>query len=252
MPTRRNYRDLSLPERTQLVTVLTLMKMTGVIDRLAAAHAAFFDFGMHRTSHFLPWHRRFVSMFEKQAQRYVPGLALPYWDSTVDRSPSDPLWDQSFMGQFDSAWNLRRWLTGGANLPKEVREILGIRDGDVPHLATTANLADHLKKASYRSFCVTTENAYHDPPHRWVGGAMRGRSAPADPVFYLHHCWIDRMWAQWQEADGAVRFDAFETFASAGHAGHAGAFGPDDQLFGLGGTARQQFDYRALGYDYVL
>jgi len=27
---------------------------------------------------------------------------------------------------------------------------------------------------------------------------MAAADSPADPVFYLHHCWIDLLWAQWQ------------------------------------------------------
>ena len=27
---------------------------------------------------------------------------------------------------------------------------------------------------------------------------MGGVASPGDPVFYLHHCWIDLLWARWQ------------------------------------------------------
>jgi Common central domain of tyrosinase len=78
---------------------------------------------------------------------------------------------------------------------------------------------------------------------------MRGTNSPSDPVFYLHHCWIDRMWAQWQEADAGAKFNSFELFAESGM---TGAFGLDDPLVGIGGTARAQLNYKALGYDYIL
>ncbi|KAG2024167.1 tyrosinase central domain-containing protein [Coprinopsis cinerea AmutBmut pab1-1] len=30
---------------------------------------------------------------------------------------------------------------------------------------------------------------------------MSGRASPADPIFYLHHANLDRIWAKWQNAD---------------------------------------------------
>jgi Common central domain of tyrosinase len=152
MATRKNYRDLTGGEKQQLVTALTVAKLMGVVDRFAGIHSVFFTWGMHHTSHFFPWHRRFISLFEKQLQKFVPGVVLPYWDSTVDQSPSDPLWDQNFMGQFNSAWNLRRWLEDGASLPREVRELLGIRDEDIPRLAGPRDLTNHFNRATTGAF----------------------------------------------------------------------------------------------------
>jgi hypothetical protein len=41
--------------------------------------------------------------------------------------------------------------------------------------------------------------AMHNRAHVWVGGSMIPSSAPNDPVFFLHHSNIDRIWAQWQD-----------------------------------------------------
>ena len=39
----------------------------------------------------------------------------------------------------------------------------------------------------------------HNAVHVWVGGDMaRVATAPNDPVFYLHHCMVDKIWADWQ------------------------------------------------------
>ena len=33
----------------------------------------------------------------------------------------------------------------------------------------------------------------------WVGGSMGGiPTAPTDPIFWMHHAEIDRIWAEWQ------------------------------------------------------
>lgn len=38
----------------------------------------------------------------------------------------------------------------------------------------------------------------HNRVHIWVGGDMGPGTSPNDPVFFLHHCNIDRLWALWQ------------------------------------------------------
>ncbi|MGW3248681.1 tyrosinase family protein [Streptomyces sp. NPDC001070] len=37
----------------------------------------------------------------------------------------------------------------------------------------------------------------HNQVHTWVGGDMLPMSSPNDPVFFLHHCNVDRIWESW-------------------------------------------------------
>jgi hypothetical protein len=39
----------------------------------------------------------------------------------------------------------------------------------------------------------------HGSGHLWVGGHMHYLGSPNDPVFFLHHCFIDKCWAMWQQ-----------------------------------------------------
>ena len=34
---------------------------------------------------------------------------------------------------------------------------------------------------------------------------LNGVSSPGDPLFYLHHTWLDKIWADWQAKDKANR-----------------------------------------------
>jgi Common central domain of tyrosinase len=38
----------------------------------------------------------------------------------------------------------------------------------------------------------------HNRIHRYIGGTMEPPTSPNDPVFWLHHCYIDKLWADWQ------------------------------------------------------
>ncbi|MFD0568743.1 tyrosinase family protein [Kitasatospora gansuensis] len=42
----------------------------------------------------------------------------------------------------------------------------------------------------------------HNQVHRWVGGDMGPASSPNDPVFFLHHCNVDRIWEGWMHRHG--------------------------------------------------
>ena len=44
-------------------------------------------------------------------------------------------------------------------------------------------------------------NCRHTPTwlaHNAVGGDMAGAASPTDPLFWLHHAFIDKTWADWQ------------------------------------------------------
>ena len=221
MGVRKNYRNLTDAERDRFVQALYHVKSTGVVDQFAEIHARHFFDGIHQSSHFLPWHREMLLRFERELQEFHPDVTVPYWDSTVDRSPSDPLWDNSFLGQFNSAWSLRRAL-GSATLP------------------TPQQVQTNQERGTYDAFWPELEGVIHNPPHVWVGGVMAGVTSPGDPVFYLHHCWIDLLWARWQLAHPGA------PFVSSG----AGLGLNDPLMEWPDRTPANVLDHHALGYTY--
>jgi len=118
MAVRKNYRNLTSVERQRFVQALYYVKSRNVVDQFASLHREHFDHGIHRSSHFLPWHREFLRRFEDALRTFHPDVTIPYWDSTVDTSPSSPLWANDFLGQFNQAWGLGRAL-GSAPLPTQ-------------------------------------------------------------------------------------------------------------------------------------
>jgi tyrosinase len=97
----------------------------------------------------------------------------------------------------------------------------------------------------------------HNRVHLWVAGefgpddsiegTMAADSSPNDPVFYLHHANIDRIWAEWQRRHGR---DVYRPI-TGGPRGH----NLNDPMWpystiGLTITPRMMLDHRALGYIY--
>jgi tyrosinase len=88
----------------------------------------------------------------------------------------------------------------------------------------------------------------HNQVHVWVGGDMGPASSPNDPVFFLHHCNVDRLWERWMNINGRNYLP--DMSAPATLLGHR----IDDPLvspFGLSGTPRNQLDVSAQ-YTYDL
>ena len=50
------------------------------------------------------------------------------------------------------------------------------------------------------------ETILHNAAHLWVGGSMATATSPNDPVFFLHHANVDRLWARWQDLHPEERF----------------------------------------------
>src|SRR5918995_5139703 len=86
----------------------------------------------------------------------------------------------------------------------------------------------------------------HNRVHIWVGGDMGPGTSPNDPVFFLHHCNVDRIWARWQHEHPAAAYEP----AAGGPPGH----NLNDVMQHLtiaGATPAGSLDYRrTMGFVY--
>lgn len=187
----------------------------------------------HRAAAFLPWHREFILRFERDLQLIDASVTLPYWDWTVNNA-SDPIggspWTDDFMGAMDpitdmvttGPFRVGNWILKvhdpGENDPN-LRRALGrpqFQDPQRPvtSLPTTEQVTAALAVTPYDvspwdnrsqpSFRNRLEGGYgagsiHNRVHNWVGGAMSGGASTNDPIFFLLHCNVDRLWACWQQ-----------------------------------------------------
>jgi len=133
---------------------------------------------------FLSWHRRYILRFEQQLQKIDPNVSLPYWNVVQNVQIPPPLNASAFV----SAWGL-------------------IRHWNPNYLPTATDVASVNARTNFVSFQSALE-AIHGGVHIAVGGdnpltagQMAGPSSPADPLFWLHHANIDRLWAAWQQAN---------------------------------------------------
>jgi len=75
------------------------------------------------------------------------------------------------------------------------------RSPHTPAGLPTATQIDSLDGNPHLSFTQFTGllESYHGTVHNWVGGTMGDITvSPADPLFWMHHAEIDRIWSVWQ------------------------------------------------------
>ena len=95
--------------------------------------------------------------------------------------------------------------------------------------------------------CVAVGCHMHSAGHIFTGADMYESSgSPNDPIFFLHHAQVDRLWAAWQAANVAKGGDAAVDAGNPGYPEtHRGSLFVWPEV-----TASELFDHAALGYTY--
>lgn len=137
----------------------------------------------HGKPYFMAWHRGFLSRFESRL-RMVSGnsqLVLPYWDYYTDATlPPEYLDDTSPL-----------WRRGRTS-----DNVAGALSWDA-----FADTIVNFPRGFADAFEPTLETAPHNPVHNLIGGAMANVTvSPFDPIFWVHHANIDRLWSAWVQA----------------------------------------------------
>ncbi|MFF2301347.1 tyrosinase family protein [Streptomyces sp. NPDC058128] len=242
--TRKNQRDLTGAERRKFVAAVLELKRTGAYDRLVRTHIDHYTADgegrlrvAHMTPSFLPWHRKFLLEFETALRRIDPTVSVPYWDWTRDNSPASSLWGEDFLGGNGRRADLQvmtgpfahsagRWtITQSMTEERFLTRDFG-RPRDPIALPTQAQLDEVMRE---RVYDVTPWNStsasgfrnrlegwapgrgnerfrIHNRVHRWVGGLMLGGGSVNDPVFWLHHAFVDLVWSRWQQRNPGAAY----------------------------------------------
>jgi len=202
---RKNANDLTPAERDRLISAFAQLNNQG-----AGRFADFRDMHTNVTSPqahgapgFLPWHRAYLLDLERELQNIDPTVALPYWRFD-QASPS--IFTLDFFGvsnsvgtvQFSPTNPLQFWRTDG--VPGINRRPFFATNTAPPGLRTEAQtLALGNAYPAFR----TLEGNPHGSAHTSFGGFISSiGTAARDPLFFLLHCNVDRLWAKWQRQFG--------------------------------------------------
>ena len=162
-----------------------------------------------------------------------PNLGLPYWDWSVDQAPPSWPFTADFLGgngrdsdgkvldgefAFDARkdGDPKKWVLNVRIEAEEPTNYLRRQFGKDPDgtslptpedvraaLRATPYDVDPWNSSSQSGFRNIAEGFFGGPPpqkpqmhnrvHVWVGGSMGPMTSPNDPVFFLHHCFVDKL-----------------------------------------------------------
>lgn len=201
---RKDANTLMPDERKRFVDALGALNArgTGRFVDFRDMHVAASDAEMHRNPGFLPWHRAYLLDLERELQAIDSAVALPYW--RFDR-PAPNVFAADFMGESDTAGAvtfapghaLEFWTTDGViGVDRDPRFNTATKPANVSSEATTLALG-----ATFKQF-RNMEGDPHGSAHlSFFGFIDNPGTAPKDPLFFLLHCNVDRLWAKWQQAN---------------------------------------------------
>jgi tyrosinase len=156
--------------------------------------------------YFLPWHRMFVYYFEKIVRSACGdnSFVLPYWDYLAPGQGAIPpeFRDASSALYFENrrpAKDNMRSVNNGEPVPisDETYNCLKLPDYYLS-TQTPPNLSTRIDYDPHGLIHDDTGNGNDSNWQKW--GMSFVPTAAEDPIFYLHHCNIDRLWASWNAA----------------------------------------------------
>ncbi|HEX9985912.1 MAG TPA: tyrosinase family protein [Thermoanaerobaculia bacterium] len=205
---RKDANTLTPGERDRVVSAFAQLNNqgTGRFTDFRDMHTNASSPQAHGAAGFLPWHRAYLLDLERELQAVDASVSLPYW--RFDR-PAPNLFTREFLGVSDNLGTVRFsptnplqfWRTDG---------VQGINRR--PFFSTTVappgllNENDTIGLGTRYAVFRNMEGNPHGMAHTSFGGSISSISTAArDPLFFLLHCNVDRLWAKWQRKNG--RFD---------------------------------------------
>lgn len=251
---RKNLRDLTSTEKQNYIKAVKALKGSitrftrrSIYDEYVLWHSLAtvrsdpseprgFRNAAHGGPVFLPWHRYYLYRFERQLQKIVPNVTIPYWDWAQDADDpfNSPIWADDFMGGNGDPQDNNlvktgpfaadRWITvnldgsakGGLQrqfgqraqtLPTQTE--VNIVLGEIPYDSSPWSPDSSPSHRNRLEGFLTPDGSFataesftqlHNLAHTWIGGDMVNIPvSPNDPVFFLLHANVDRIWAIWQD-----------------------------------------------------
>jgi tyrosinase len=185
---------------------------------IPGAASGFWEQCQHQSWFFLPWHRGYVASFEAVVAKTIVELggpadwALPYWNYSerLTANPKARLMPPDFFqrhlpdGSNNDLWSKRAAVSNGDfNLTGDVVTLAALQIQKFaarPGVPGFGGPVTGFHTGGGNSGAL--ENLPHNRIHGLIGGDSGFMSFPStaalDPIFWLHHCNIDRLWEVWR------------------------------------------------------
>ncbi|KAI8611859.1 hypothetical protein BC830DRAFT_1245407 [Chytriomyces sp. MP71] len=217
--TRYEWRDMTQQQQSAFINAIWKLKQAPSIlgqrnryDDFSWIHDTYVQ-QIHHTAIFLPWHREFIRAFEKELQKLDSSVFLPYWDWGFNAN--NPFANTAIFGSGAYSFGTRGsphnpCVPDGAfsSLPDNDGQCIARCYLNNVVLADDTTLSPAIYYSSNYDQLAWVIEAAHDNVHDYVGGQNGGGRAgdlyvvtrsTNDPLFYLNHANVDRLWWAWQQ-----------------------------------------------------
>lgn len=178
---RKDQASLTDTEKSRYICAFNMVNSDGTLGKLVDLHAGMYM--QHTNLRLLPWHRIFLLLLEEAMHNYHPDVCIPYWDWTKSEEQHFPDW---------LAGILPTVIT-----PSQTINVVRSPGAESWLSGIVSGASSALTQTTYDTFSSPI-NGIHGGVHIWVGGTMSDAGvSPADPVFWLHHANLDRLWWVW-------------------------------------------------------
>ncbi|KAI1099080.1 Di-copper centre-containing protein [Jackrogersella minutella] len=174
---------------------------------------------IHQRAVFLVWHRYYVSVYES-IMREECGFdrPFPWWDETLDsgKFAQSDLFSDDYFGPLPAKTSdgqgtcIQSGTFGGLTLHigpgSAFQEHCLARAVDESLTATVSSqfVQDCNSRTSYDDMRGCQELGPHAYGHNGVGAVMAEvQASPGDPIFFMHHLFVDHSFRIWQNADAS-------------------------------------------------
>ncbi|KAF4638022.1 hypothetical protein G7Y89_g45 [Cudoniella acicularis] len=258
---RREWRSLAPADKSQYIEAVQCLESKP--SRVRNNGTLYDDFpwvhkstsiNTHGASSFLPWHRYFIHIYEKAL---IDDCAytgtLPYWDWSLDWQDftKAPVWGEDAFGS-DGQLDGEPSVGDGHCVidgPFAGLQAMFYDDEYYPHcfsrgfqsgsiketlgkLVQPEVIARIMEEERFESFALQLEHNAHHFMSESVRGEFSKFTGPYDPVFFLHHTNLDRLWWQWQMKKPETNLQAYNGKANKNEI-RAASLGDDLDLGGL-------------------
>ncbi|KAJ9067131.1 hypothetical protein DSO57_1002617 [Entomophthora muscae] len=245
-------RELSAEQRDRFFSAVKRLRIEGgdIFQQFTRIHIEN-QMQAHGVPAFLPWHREYLRWYELALQRIDSSVVLPYWDWSVDsQSPElSPVLGEGFFGgngrSEDSCVANGTFAGWQTSVPDDHCLKRSYNSG---HRISSWYSPEVLEviltwSKSYDQFRTILEGAPHGAVHVNIGGDFSTMHAPNDPIFYVHHAFVDMLWHEWQQRNPSIA-NTYNGLGNDGQVKH------EDVLVPFNVPVSQTFDTRSPRYCY--
>lgn len=226
---RKNANKISPAEQQRWLNAMLAINQSGAFDPFRHMHIQASHYEAHSRQGFLAWHRAYLVDLERELQTVDPSVCIPYWKFD---EKAENVFSATFMGKpvkdEEGGWDPQPVFE-----PKPGHPLLKWRTYVDPQVSATQGPAGVIDrqpqgwdpttqtgKASYPPFKTDKETLDHGKdgvfllfeymqgnPHGVAHSGLFTKAsflhatatAPRDPLFFMLHCNVDRLWAMWQK-----------------------------------------------------